>query len=248
VAVNLGTGTTNTFTFQQQPAPGAGVLDSLFAVSVEGGTGRDSVFVDVNGGFFQGSTAEFAADLGAGNDTFEATVDLASLLLVALPGNLRGSLHFDVEGGAGTNALAVTRNGTATTGGFTLFNRALLDVRLKGGPGADAILVDLAGALLFGGSDQGTVRVRLDGGAGNDRLALLGNVDATTAFVPVHDVVVTGGPGKDVVDVDWENDPDFSDDPTSYGPHGRIVIDGMTGGDTCTLAGANRATMRGCEQ
>lgn len=244
VAVNLGPGN-NAFHFGQQTgSPGAFTMGSPFSVSVEGGSGRDSVTLALNGSFWD-EAAEFTADLGAGNDTFSASLDLATFeVRNALPAPQRAALHIEVEGGPGANNLAVTRNGTATANVPTLSGHALLDVRLKGGAGADAISVDLDGNLFEGMSD-GTLRVRLDGGAGNDTLSLLESTGAATSFPPVHDVIVTGGIGNDTINVDWDS-VGFTD-PASYGPHGRMLIDGMTGTDTCTLAGANLATRRGCE-
>jgi hypothetical protein len=241
IAVNLGTGN-NTFSFRQRAGPSLFVGESPFAVSVEGGSGRDTVSAFVNA-FFLDSAAELTADLGPGNDTFSAEIDLANFSLTSLP-TRRAAFHLDVDGGPGANTLAVTRNGT-TTGGLPKLNDGLLDVRLKGGPGVDAISVDLDGNL-FDGGGEGILRVRLDGGAGNDNLSLLESTGAAAAIPPpVHDVIVTGGLGNDAIAVDWDS-PGFTD-PANYGPHGRIVIDGMTGTDTCSLAGANLATRRGCE-
>jgi hypothetical protein len=242
VAVNLGTGN-NTFSFQQRPGPFLVVGQTPLTVSVEGGSGRDTVSAFVNA-FFLDSPAELAADLGPGNDTFNAEIDLANFSLVGLPGTRRAAFHLDVDGGPGSNALTVTRNGT-TTGGLLRLNDGLLDVRLKGGLGADAIGVDLDGNL-FDAGGEGIVRLRLDGGAGSDTLSLLGSTGAAAAVPPpVHDAIVTGGPGNDAIVVDW--DATGFTDPANYGPHGRIVVDGVGGTDTCTVAGANLATRRGCE-
>jgi hypothetical protein len=242
VAVNLGTGN-NAFSFRQRPGPILVVGQTPFAVNVEGGSGRDTVSAFVNG-FFLDSPAELTADLGAGNDSFAAEIDLADFSLIGLPGTRRAALHLDVEGGPGANTLSVTRNGT-TTGGLLRLSSGLLDVRLKGGPGADMIGVDLDGNL-FDAGGEGIVRVRLDGGAGNDTLSLLGSTGAAAATPPpVHDVIVTGGLGNDTIAADW--DATGFTDPTNYGPHGRIVVDGVGGTDTCTVSGANLATRRGCE-
>jgi hypothetical protein len=227
--VNLGLGT-NTFNYNQSPgAVASAFAGSNVSVSVDGGSGIDVVNVGLKA-IQINSKAYFATDLGAGNDKFIATIDETSFINYG--GG--GEIHLDANGGAGTNVLTVTRNGTTGRPVVALGN--LFDVRLKGGSGVDTLTLDLDNLFNLGASGfDGIFRVRMDGGAGNDLINFTAATGAPALATAVHDVVITGGGGTDKLNINYTNTSPTANAAATYGPPGKILIDGFTGLDTCVI-------------
>jgi hypothetical protein len=237
VALGLGN---NTFTMNHS----ANILQANLTVSVEGGSGGDTVNSNWTASNTALSEIYYSADLGAGSDKFTAFLDMGTFDFYG-----GSQVHFDVSGGTGNNQLQLTRAGT-TPGGFAsaffLYQGSLLDIRLKGGPQTDTLAVDLAG----GGIDPastGTLRIRADGGGGNDTLNLA--VDCSTNFGgenPIYDVLMNGGVGNDKVN--WTlNNGGCPNAAGNYAPTGTVLLEGLTGNDTCVSAGNGLVGERGCE-
>jgi len=241
--VNLGVGT-NTFNYNQS----AGAVASAFAgsnvsVSVDGGSGIDVVNVGLKA-IEISSKVYFATDLGAGNDKFTATIDETSFINYG--GG--GEIHLDANGGAGTNVLTVTRNGTTGRPVVALGN--LFDVRLKGGSGVDTLNLDINNLFNLGASGfDGIFRVRMDGGGGNDLINFTAVTGAPALATAVHDVVITGGAGTDKLNINYTNTSPTQNAAATYGPAGKILIDGFTGLDTCVINtnGLTIINKRDCE-
>src|SRR5262249_59452811 len=119
------------------------LVGSNVAVSVDGGTGTDNVNFNLTTRQIA-SKVYFASDLGAGNDKFIADIDQSTFINYGTG----SEVHFDVNGGLGTNVFTVTRNGT--TGLTPIAIGALFDIRYKGGAGVDTMTVDLIGLVAIG--------------------------------------------------------------------------------------------------
>jgi hypothetical protein len=144
---------------------------------------------------------------------------------------------FRVLGGVGNDVLAVTRGATF---GSVYFPSGQVEADLKGGVGNDTLTVDLGGNAL---DAFGRLRLRADGGAGNDVLSLAADVKAGS--VPLFDAAVTGGVGHDTVGFTLNNNG--SNGAANYPVGGTILIDGSVGLDACTIAGNGLTHRRGCE-
>src|SRR5262249_47187321 len=170
----------------------AASVSATLELDVEGGPGTDRVFVNLAGGQVGYGRVFVNAELGAGNDEFRAAVDLQTFLLDPR------IMRFRVNGGAGNEVLAFTATSDGNPGGL----RGLLDVNFLGGAGADVLSVDLGGAGLR--MTGPPLRVRADGGAGNDvlNLALRAAPESATDF----DVSLSGGPGSDRLTAQGVND------------------------------------------
>jgi hypothetical protein len=231
--VNLGLGN-NAFTMTQGTAPTSGEVN----LEIEAGTGRDAV--TLNPTVVAGGRMRINTYLGAGNDTYAVNLDL-SLLEVSSDGDL----FLGVDGGGGNDNLAVTRNGT-TASTTIIQDGADFDMRLKGGIGNDTITVDLGG----GGIDaftNGTIRLRADGGAGNDlfNMVLDSSEPSPTSGPGRYDVAVTGGPGNDTLSATHN-----ATGSVSY-LQGAMILDGGSGTvDTCTIGGSSASSLHllNCER
>ena len=193
-------------------------------VDVTGGTGKDTVTLNLHddvGDGTKSSELNFKADLGAGNDVFAANLDYAgnvfrvddhSVALIA------------VKGGAGNDSLSV--NGVAGAGTIRLDPDSRLEIDLQGGLGIDTIKVDLSKT--DGLEILGALRMRIDGGLGNDVLtAMLANNATTTGN---YDLAVLGGQGDDLVTFQVS----IGAGAPTFGPTGKALLDGGLGKDILT--------------
>jgi Ca2+-binding RTX toxin-like protein len=146
-----------------------GVTD-LF-IQLQGGSGVDSVQLDVSGETLASLRLRASIELGRGDDT--AIIDFSALLVEGAP--TQPPLDLTVAGGAGNDALIVKE--IRVPGVYIV-------AQLSGGAGND---------LLVGGPGDDV----LDGGQGND--VLLGrNGDDLLIGGPGNDLLA-GGPGNDVL-------------------------------------------------
>jgi hypothetical protein len=192
-------------------------------VDIHGGAQKDIVAVDLHDDVGNGvirSSLQIDAELFGGKDTFTASLDYTGTTFRVDDHSLAS---IAVRGGSGDDSIGV--QGVGVSGTMRIDPDALLDIDLKGGAGNDTVGVNLGktDALeLLGG-----VRVRMDGGIGNDSLnCLLANNLSTTG---AYDVVVFGSAGSDNVV--------FSLPPVgtpTLGPIGKIRLDGGRGTDALT--------------
>jgi hypothetical protein len=194
-------------------------------VDIHGGAQKDTVSVNLHDDVGNGvarSSLQIDAELFGGKDSFTAGLDYTANVFRVDDHSLAS---IAVRGGNGDDSIGV--QGVGATGTIRIDPDGLLDIDLKGGAGNDAVGVNL------GKSDAleilGGVRVRLDGGIGNDSLScLLANNAATTGG---YDVTVLGSAGNDSTA--------FALPPAgtpTFGPFGKIVLDGGRGLDTLTNA------------
>jgi len=209
---------------------GLALNGSTLSIDVEGGSGVDKVTTSLASSLV-GGRYSVNAELGGGNDEFRGLVDFGATSLT------NAEVTFRVLGGLGNDTLAVTRG--ATFGGV-YFPSGLVEADLKGGAGNDSLTLDLGGDAL---EAYGRLRLRADGGAGNDVLSLA--ADVKSGAVPLFDAAVTGGVGDDVIGFTLNNSG--SNGPANYPVAGTILIDGSLGQDACTISGNGLTHRRGCE-
>lgn len=193
-------------------------------VNVTGGASKDTVKLNLHddiGDGVKASAMNFKADLGAGNDVFEANLDYTGQVFrvddhsVAL---------ITVKGGAGNDSLSV--KGVGAAGTIRLDGDSQLGIDLQGGAGKDTITADLGKTDAF--EMLGSLRLRLAGGLGNDVLtAMLANDADTTGS---YDVAISGDQGDDTATFQVSNN---GGTPT-FGPTGKILLDGGLGKDFLT--------------
>jgi hypothetical protein len=215
-----------------QPA-GQTISNSTLNVTIEGSAQFDTLTTAFAGAISGTSRVLLAADLGAGNDKFTGTFDLATFAV-----NAGAETRFDVLGSGGDDVITVGRNATTGTG-----SAGLLDVHVDGGVGNDTIGVDFAGGFLVG---SGVVGVRVSGGPSNDKINVALD-SAAGATSPVFDVALSGSGNSDTITVAVNNNA-ASDTAANYGPAGMVLVDGSAGVDTCTISGisASHVHKRNC--
>jgi|GEM_PF-3280667 len=223
VGVDLGLGI-NTLTMDFQEV-GFGDHATVNA-DVLGGAQKDTVTLNLHDDVGNGviaSALNFKADLGAGNDVFMGNLDYAGNVFRVDDHSVASIL---VKGGAGNDTLSV--KGVGASGTIRLDPDAHLAIDLQGGLGNDILAADLSKT--DGLEVIGTLRVRLDGGLGNDILAtMIANNASSTGN---YDIAVLGGAGNDQVNFQAFNN---GGTPT-YGPTGKVVVDGGLGTDVLTSA------------
>jgi len=225
-------GDNNVFKFTQSAT---GFIDATVNISILSGSGADSGTFILGGPVGPNGRLYYRQDLGAGADLFDGQVSLPFFNIAA-----GGEVHVDVFGNAGNDVLRLSRNGSA--GGPTTVNAGLMEVTLNGGSEADVIQVDLAGG---GFLLDGTLRIREDGGSGNDNLSASVDVQAGST-TPNLDVVLFGGPGSDQMATTINNNG--PNGAGSYGPAGTALLDGgLDPGDHCTTGGNGVVHKRNCE-
>ncbi len=187
--------------------------NSRIVFEVAGGAGLDTVDLSFAGNSVDQSSILVRADLGVGNDVvslalpatsasgrFNADVSLGSgtnaFIMTQGTAPTSGEVNLDIEAGTGRDA--VTLNPTVVTGGRMRINAQL-------GAGNDTYAVNLDLSLLEMRSD-GDLFLGVDGGGGNDNLAVTRN--GTTASTTIireaadFDMRLGGGIGNDIVTVD----------------------------------------------
>jgi hypothetical protein len=155
-----------------------GITD--LSMQLRGGSGEDSVRLDVSGETLASLRLRASIELGHGDD--EAVIDLSALLVEGAP--TESPLDLTVAGGAGDDALIVKE--TRVPGAFVA-------AQLIGGAGNDLLVAGPGDDLLNGGPGNDV----LLGGNGDDRL-LGGPGDDLLDGGPGNDELI-GGPGNDVL-------------------------------------------------
>lgn len=167
------------------------VADEVFTVTAHDGRVD---FERVSPGPFSidiGSTEQLDVNMGAGNDTFTASGDLASLI----------SLH--VDGGAGNDTITGSNGNDTLLGGAgnDTINGGAGDDFIDGNAGADtAFLGDGNDVFLW---DPGDGSDRVDGGAGFDEMVFDGNGanENFTLSAGGHGALFTRDAGNIVMDL-----------------------------------------------
>jgi hypothetical protein len=155
-----------------------GITD--LSMQLRGGSGEDSVRLDVSGETLASLRLRASIELGHGDD--EAVIDLSALLVEGAP--TESPLDLTVAGGAGDDALILKE--TRVPGAFVA-------AQLIGGAGNDLLVAGPGDDLLNGGPGNDV----LLGGNGDDRL-LGGPGDDLLDGGPGNDELI-GGPGNDVL-------------------------------------------------
>jgi hypothetical protein len=182
------------------------VIAAPLAITVHAGNGDDYVV----GNFGEVRSAlTYKALMGAAND--EA---FGGLWGKVGPG---AAVKFDLHGEAGNDTLNTFATYVNDYDQVDIAFGATLDIGLSGGDGNDHL------GTTYGGFDRGTLRVREDGGAGNDQVQADIHLN-TIKFLPsfgTADVVLRGGSGFDNMELDV----------TGRAATHRFLIDGGTGFD-----------------
>jgi hypothetical protein len=226
-------GGSNVFVLTQPE--GTTIAGSTVEAIAEGFSGLDNVGVNLAGVAGSGARLRVAADLSDGTDLFTARLDLASFDVLA-----GGEVLLDARGGNGSDAITVTRDGSAGGAGAVL--AGVLDLRLSGGLAADKLTVDLAGGGFA--MNGGTLRLRAEGGASNDVATVALQADASSTN-PIFDVHLHGGPQNDTLSLALDNGGPGA--AANYGPAGQVIVDGSHGVDACAVTGNPLQKTRNCE-
>lgn len=196
-------------------------------MSIFGGAGNDTVNYhsvdDVGGGAGHPSShLGVNVDLGAGNDTFVGKMDGNNFLV-----DDSSQASFVVKGGAGNDSLTMTRNGS---GPIRVDNGGMCIIDLDGGAGNDSVIADFSGgdAWQLQSANASRLKIRLDGGAGNDTVNCL--ITNNSFTLGDFDIAMYGGAGNDSM---WFATDNNGGSPT-YGPTGKVLIDGGLGVDKLT--------------
>lgn len=172
LSVNLGEGTDQaTLDFSQ------GAVNANLGLTVLGGGGNDRVTAQF--GRFDRSNLNCRADLGNGNDTFDATLRGAFVN--------RSRANFNVSGGLGNDTVAFHANATA----IDVDALSSLYFRVFGAQGQDNISLDYAGQV------RGKLNVQVSGDRDVDTLNA--NVTLNSGSTGQLDAMVRGGHGTDVM-------------------------------------------------
>ena len=252
---------------------GKNTLNVNSIATVNGGS---NFFLDVRGGTssteYDNVTTHFTndvenarlivtANLYGGNDTFLNTFDLQDWDVRQL-----GFVRFAIDGGDGSDNIAVTRGGTI--GSADIDPGGIVEFRLMGGNGNDKLNLDL------GGNEEnnrglfltGRLIANLDGAAGNDTVS----ADLSFSYDPASfgdlSLSLLGGSGNDTMNFNLldffpVDRPDEDDEPAdpgdeppepptldqigfTYGPTGYVTVDAGLGSDSTTLSGAVLTNVR----
>ena len=200
--------------------PTADLFDgSIYRVSIAGGAGADTVDGGL-GVLVSDGQLHIAVDLGAGNDV----LSWQPLLLVSPAGRV----HIRIAGGPGNDNIKIDGAGSLAT--CTILG--LLSLVVHGDDGNDVMTANLSPSTAC--EVDGTVRVHLDGGSGNDAVNL-GYV-SNAASTGQYDFLVRGGLGTDTLFLAFDNAGIST--AAAYTPVGAALLDGGYGTDECTVAGA----------
>jgi hypothetical protein len=216
-------------------------------VSVNGGKNDDDVKVVVLQNVESDSIVRGRANLGAGDDRFRGEFDVAIFDLRDLDGGNSTVMDFEVDGGAGDDALEISRvvNGSPTSGMVILEGNFF--VRFRGGDGDDVLDFDWSAFVLssaIGPAVQHECLVHFDGGRGDDVLTFIGGDDAGGApYDGQLDVQLRGGLDNDTLELLGN----FTG--ATFGKAGFMLVDGGGGGADAGVAyGRGPARVRNCEK
>jgi hypothetical protein len=207
----------------------------------------DSITLFANGEINTGSTLNWNTNLGAGNNKFNAIFD-ANLFQIdddggvfspgPTPGSFAphsgGAAHFNIFAGRGKDSISFQSINQA----HTIELSGLFDINIHGGSANDDINVDFGGAGGFTDDDPFELaatnrdfRLRIDGGTGDDAIAVnLANA-ATATFI--YDVAITGGSGHNAIAFAGAN----QGGTPSFGPADSVLIDGGFGMSDTEVSG-----------
>ena len=188
INVNLGDGDDSAnFFFGGLGVPGR-VIAADLNVTVHAGAGNDSVI----GNFGETRAAlTFNGFMGTGDD--------ASFVNLWGPIGNGAAVKIGLHGEAGNDSMGVFATYVNGYDQVNIGGGGLLDIGLNGGDGNDKL------DTTYGGIDRGTLRVREDGAAGNDKVtAEIHLVRPPFTLFPtgVSDVVLRGGSGFDNLELD----------------------------------------------
>lgn len=223
VQTDLGAGL-NTHNFVLQSAGFSDKAD--VNVAILGGAHADVVNVKLNDDVGNGTIAsrfDLLVNLYGGNDTFEAVLNQS----FRVDDHSQASLK--VLGGLGNDNLGIK---TVGSGDLRIDPDALLSIDLQGEAGNDTLTVSIPGGVQF--DLLGAVRLRLDGGLGNDKMAVyLAN---TTTSTGMYDIVVKGSYGNDETTFVLTNNGAAA---ITLGPAAGVIIDGGQGQDVLNNGSPN---------
>lgn len=191
---------------------------------VTGGNGKDTVDVTVKKGVGGGlgdpsSHLGVNVDLGHGDDAFVGKLNGGTFIL-----DDNSQAVFAVKGGAGNDSLKMERNGN---GVLRVDTGAMFVIDLDGGLGKDTINAEFTGADAWRLETPGSrLKVRLDGADGKDSVTCRFTNDSFTKGD--FDIACYGGAGDDYL---WFETANIGGTPT-YGPSGKVQVDGGLGKDT----------------
>jgi hypothetical protein len=148
-------------------------------ITVNAGDGIDSVIA--NFGEMQQGTLRYNAFLGAGDDQG----------FVGIWGSIDAgaAVHVNLQGQAGNDNLNTFETFAAGYDSVNIAAGALLDINVGGGAGNDSMY------LVYGGNVLGKLRIRQDGGIGNDGVG--GEIHLAGQCTGAVDAVFSGGDGRD---------------------------------------------------
>ncbi|WP_040449093.1 cadherin domain-containing protein [Hoeflea phototrophica] len=208
---------------------------------IHGGAGADTVIVDTAAGVtLDMPAAEIEHAVGnAGNDQFDAT---GSTVRVTLRGNggddvlTGGEGNDEINGGAGADQLF-------GGGGNDVFYIDADDTLIRGGAGADTVIVDTAAGVTL---DMTTSEIEnAVGNAGNDQFDATGSTVRVTLRGNGGDDVLTGGEGNDEINGGAGADQFFGGggDDFMYIDADDTLIRGGAGADTVIVDTAAGVTL-----
>jgi hypothetical protein len=185
------------------------VITANLNMTVNGGAGNDEV--TGNFGEMQHGTLNFKVLGGAGDDNAFA----------GLWGNIDtgATVHFNLQGQDGNDTLNTYETYNSGYDHVNIAAGALLDINVNGGAGDDQMY------MTYGGTVLGNLRVRQDGGDGNDRVR--GELHIADGSTGVMDAVYMGSAGRDVLRMELYGEARVS----------RALIDGGSGFDFATKVG-----------
>jgi hypothetical protein len=207
INVNLGDGDDSAnFFFGGLGVPGR-VIAADLNINVHAGAGNDSVI----GNFGETKAAlTFNGFMGTGDDN--------NFVNLWGPIDAGAAVKIGLHGEAGNDSMGVFATYVNDYDQLNIGTGALLDIGLNGGDGNDHL------DTTYGGFDRGTLRVREDGGAGNDQVTAEIHLNLNKFFpfpTGTADVVLRGGSGFDNLELD----------ATGRAVRSRFLIDGGSGFD-----------------
>jgi hypothetical protein len=220
VDVDLGTGTNGLIMSLENVEQGA-----VTRFNVVGGSGTDNVFTVLDGD--AGGQLYLDAALAGGNDKWETF--LTDLFDVSEGAGVNGLARFNVNGDEGNDTL-IARWDPNNTNARVIDAGHTLDINLIGGNGNDGIVVNLNDSTNTGFELDGRLRVRQDGGLGNDTFSTILTFNGDSDATGLADVYVSGGLGQDAFTVRLR---DNSGGAVRYAG-GYVIVDGGADVDTLT--------------
>lgn len=195
------------------------------SLALEGNAGNDEVRCELTDGLLDDAQLELRVSLSSGNDVFETFVDAATFDVTSATESARVRLRG--IGGSGRDSLILN---TALTVG-TIALQGAIDVDFRGESEDDTLTFDLDApqALGFGAGGDALLRLRLDGGAGNDLIHT--NLSNDASGVPAYDVELRGDAGTDQLTYGAQNATPGGNTAANYPPRGAMFIDGGEGED-----------------